>query len=134
APRLRIPLPPADPAGPVVIAPGSGGVSKRLPLAFWEALHHRLADLPVVWVAGPVEAEEHWPVEPLRLGLCETAELAARCRCWLGPDAGPSHLAAAAGARVGVVFQTTDPTIWAPSGAAIFEDPTVEELEGWVRE
>lgn len=133
APRLRIPLPPADPAGPVVIAPGSGGQSKRWPLKYWEALHHRLADLPVVWVAGPVEEEEQWPVEPLRLGLRETAELAARCRCWLGPDAGPSHLAAAAGARVGVVFRTTEPAIWAPVGAAVFQGATVEDVEGWVR-
>lgn len=131
-PRLRIPLPPRDPEGPIVISPGSGGLEKRWPLERWAELAHSLPGLPWVWVAGPLEAEERWPVEPLRLDLLETATLAARCRLWLGPDSGPCHVAAATGAQVAVVFRTTDPALWAPPGAAIFEEPEVEELQRWV--
>lgn len=130
-PRLRIPLPSPDPSGPVVIAPGSGGSAKRWSLENWLEVHERIGG--ALWVAGPLEVEELWPVPALRLDLLETAALAARCRCWLGPDSGPSHLAAAAGARTGVVFCTTDPGIWAPYGAQVFERPMPERVAEWVR-
>jgi hypothetical protein len=43
-------------------------------------------------------------------------------------------VAAAAGARVGVVFSTTDPRIWAPAGAKVFgREATPEELVEWVK-
>jgi ADP-heptose:LPS heptosyltransferase len=109
-------------AGSVVISPGSGGARKRWPLERWRQVAARV-DGPVLWVGGPVEASESGWGAPRRddLGPIELAALASICRCWLGPDSGPCHLAAAAGARVGVVFNgATDARIWAPPGARVF--------------
>ena len=117
-------LPPLPPQ-PIVIAPGSGGARKRWPLTRWRAVADRLPG--VVWVRGPTEAEEaDWGVPTLDdLDLAALWALAGRCRMWLGPDSGPSHLAAAAGARVGVVFtDATDPIQWAPIGATIYRADT----------
>jgi ADP-heptose:LPS heptosyltransferase len=94
----------------------------------------RLPD--VVWIRGPAESEEaDWTVPTLdHLDLTALCALAARCRAWLGPDSGPSHLAAAAGARVGVVFtDATDPVQWAPLGATLFRgDAAAEAVAEWV--
>lgn len=106
---------------PVVISPGSGGAAKRWPLPRWRAVAERLDD--VVWIGGPIEADEPGWGSPRwdDLDLVGLVALATRCRAWLCPDSGPGHLAAAAGARTGVVFTgATDPTCWAPPGAAVF--------------
>lgn len=110
----------------VVIAPGSGGAEKRWPIARWRAVAEQIP-APVVWVRGPVEVDEpRWPdaEAPDVAGLIA---LAARSAAWLGPDAGPSHLAAAVylgqgrdPARASVVFGPTDPSNWAPLGAQIW--------------
>jgi hypothetical protein len=85
----------ASVADGVVIAPGSGGREKRWPLARWLAVAQRLS-LPVVWVRGPDEQEEAgWPPDAISPDLRALCALAACCRAWLGPDSGPSHLAAA---------------------------------------
>lgn len=112
----------ADPAiadRPVVIAPGSGGRAKRWPMARWLEVAAALGDVPVRWVAGPDEAEERWtvPVEvPDLRGLCR---LAASAGAWLGPDSGPTHLAAAVGAPTVAIFGPTDPRTWAPPRARV---------------
>jgi ADP-heptose:LPS heptosyltransferase len=121
---------------PTVIAPGSGGASKRWPLHRWREVAEALGD-GVLWVGGPVEADEpgwgtpRWDDLDLR-GLCA---LAACAGAWLGPDAGPGHLAAACGARVGVVFTgATDPANWAPPGAEVFgPDVLVDDVVAWAR-
>lgn len=105
---------------PVIIAPGSGGREKRWPVERWARVAEALDGVPVRWVAGPDEEDVgRWPVAPdvpdLR-GLCA---LAAACGAWLGPDSGPSHLAAAVGAPVAVIFGPTDPRTWAPVGARV---------------
>lgn len=108
---------------PVCIAPGSGGREKRWPLARWRAVHERLIEVgvPVVWLAGPDEEDtDVWPVPPVSPDLRGLCERAATAGCWLGPDAGPSHLAAATGTPTGVVFGPTDPGQWAPAGARVF--------------
>lgn len=122
---------------PVVIAPGSGGAVKRWPLSAWRRVAARLqaAGVPVVWVGGPLEREEGGWGSP-RLDDLDVAGLLALARlsgAWLGPDAGPGHVAAAAGARVGVVFNgTTDPRCWAPPGAEVFAgDASPDSLASW---
>lgn len=107
---------------PVVISPGSGGATKRWPITRWNALAAARHD--VVWVGGPVEsAEPGWGVPRWDdLDLADLVALAARCRAWFAPDSGPAHLAAAAGARTGVLFLATDPLVWAPPGATLFHD------------
>lgn len=119
-PRVRAVADGSVAGRPVVIAPGSGGAEKRWPLARWLAVAEALRGVPVVWVAGPVEeGEPGWPPETLRPGLPGLVALAAACGAWLGPDSGPSHLAAAAGAPVIAVFGPTDPECWAPVGAQV---------------
>lgn len=109
---------------PIVLAPGSGGAEKRWPIARWrrvaDAIGSARPGARVVWVRGPDEADEDWPVDAACPDLVELVALASSCRAWLGPDAGPSHLAAAVGARVGVVFGVTDPACWAPVGARVW--------------
>ena len=121
---------------PVVIAPGSGGKSKRWPLQRWQDVATHVGR-PVLWVGGPVEAGEAGWGEPAwhDLDLSGLTALAILCHTWLGPDSGPSHLAAAAGARVGVLFTgVTDPRNWAPPGARIFDGGTsAAALAAWVR-
>ena len=134
-----------NPVAPrVVISPGSGGREKRAPIRYWADVHAELrrvcSGVEVVWVAGPVEAGEAWPVTPLRPDLLGTVDLAAGAACWLGPDRGPSHLAAAAmhgagrACAVGVTFSVTDPAVWAPPGATVFTAAaTPAEVAEWVR-
>jgi ADP-heptose:LPS heptosyltransferase len=114
------------PDGVVVLVPGSGGAAKRVPLDAWEEVA-RTVGAPVVWVRGPVErGEAGWGAPCLDdLDIIGLIGLAAVCRAWLGVDSGPSHLARAVGARVGVVFTgATDPASWAPPGAVVFGPTT----------
>ncbi|MDP2312617.1 MAG: glycosyltransferase family 9 protein [Pseudomonadota bacterium] len=122
APRVAAAPDPTVHGAPVVLAPGSGGAEKRWPFERWRQVAGLLeaAGVPVVWVRGPDEAGEDWPVDARCPDLPGLAALAASCRAWIGPDAGPSHLAAAVGARVGVVFGVTDPACWAPVGAQVW--------------
>jgi ADP-heptose:LPS heptosyltransferase len=120
---------------PVVIAPGSGGQRKRWPLERWSAVAAELPD--VIWVGGPLEGEEAGWGSPRwdDLDVAGLVALASRCAAWLGPDAGPSHVAAAAGARTGVVFVgATDPATWAPPGSCVWVgDPSPGEIARWAR-
>lgn len=136
-PRDRDPQLPAirtPGSGPLVIAPGSGGSAKRWPLSAWNAVASQLSD--VLWVRGPLEQDEPgWGTPCLdELDIAGLIELATRCRGWLGPDSGPSHLAAAVGAPVGVVFNgTTDPANWSPSGSTAWVNPDVATVVAWAK-
>jgi ADP-heptose:LPS heptosyltransferase len=106
--------------GRFVLAPGSGGPAKRWPLDRWRAVARELGNDAVVWVRGPVEEEEeHWPDEALSPDLPGLSALAEGARAWVGPDAGPSHLAAALGCPTLVVFGPTDAASWAPVGGVV---------------
>ncbi len=121
APTIVLPPHVARTDAPVVIAPGSGGAAKRWPLARWSEVAQALGSVPRVWVRGPVEAEEGgWPEGAVAPDLPGMIALAASSGAWLGMDAGPSHLAAAVGAQVGVIFGPTDPRCWAPIGATVW--------------
>jgi ADP-heptose:LPS heptosyltransferase len=78
-----------------------------------------------------------WPAATIDdLDLGGLTALGTHCRAWIGPDSGPSHLVAAVGARVGVVFVgATDPKQWAPPGAKVFGPAaSATEISSWVLE
>jgi ADP-heptose:LPS heptosyltransferase len=119
-PRVRAQPDPSVRDAPFVIAPGSGGAEKRWSLTRWREVEEALAPAPVVWVRGPVEAEEEgWPVDAVRPDVAGLCALAAAAGAWIGPDAGPSHLASATGCPTLAIFGPTDPSCWAPVGARI---------------
>jgi hypothetical protein len=129
-PRIACPSRP-DADAPVVLAPGSGGRQKCWPLERWRAVADALT-VPVTWVRGPDEAEEAWSLPAVCPDIAGLVELAARCGAWLGPDSGPSHLAAAVGAPTGAVFGPTDPCVWAPPSATVLPwDSRPEVLARW---
>jgi len=133
----RVDWAPAPGPAAVILAPGSGGATKRWPLDRWRRVADALGDRGVAarFVRGPDEADEPgWPPDAVCPDLPGLLGLAAGCRAWLGPDSGPSHLAAAVGApgRVGVVFGPTDPATWAPVGARVWPwDTSPADLAAW---
>jgi heptosyltransferase III len=101
----------------VVLAPGSGGAGKVWP--GFDALAARLTERRIAWrfLVGPDDPPR--PGALTDLTLSEVAALASRSLVWVGNDSGTTHLAAAAGARVVVLFGPTNPAIWAPPGATV---------------
>ena len=113
-----------------VVHPGSGGESKRWPLENFLEIVRRLADrgMPGVLVTG--EAEEG----PFFSGLLEKKELPpgwtrlsrpalsglaglfAEASFYLGNDSGVTHLAAACGTKVLVLFREDLASAWQPFG------------------
>lgn len=108
---------PGDLSRTVVIAPGASAERKRWPMDRWHAVAAGLtsAGFTVRWVGGPLEP---WATD--RPDLAGLLHLARSCHAWLGADSGPAHLAAWAGARVGVVARK-ESWIWAPDGAWIYD-------------
>ena len=51
-----------------------------------------------------------------KTSLRELAALMTRCHLFVGNDAGPMHMAAAAGCPVVALFGPTDPVVWGPQG------------------
>ena len=111
-----------------VVHPGSGGESKRWPLANFLEIVRRLADrgMPGVLVTG--EAEEGpsfsgpleegglppgwtWLRRPALSGL---AGLLAEASFYLGNDSGVTHLAAACGTKVLALFREDLAPAWRP--------------------
>jgi hypothetical protein len=117
----------------IVLAPGAGSPAKVWP--GFDALGRELTARGLTWrfLVGPDD-----PARPdawSGLTLREVAALAASAIVWVGNDSGPTHLAAAAGARVLALFGPTDPAIWAPPGAAIlgFESPPTDVAQSIAR-
>jgi heptosyltransferase-3 len=109
----------ANPAGPILLHPGSGSTHKNWPRERWLTLLEGLRH-PVTLILGEAEASQ-WQAADLphlpRLAN-ETLETLVhhlrRCRLFLGHDSGISHLAAACGAPSILLFGPTDPAVWAP--------------------
>lgn len=116
----------------VAIAPGAGAPARRWPLARWAEVADLLPE--VVWVGGPIEHGERWPTDPVvPPDPAALARLASEVAAWLGPDSGPSHLAAALGTPTGVVFTgASDARCWAPVGATVWNaDVSPREIARW---
>ncbi|HEY3488730.1 MAG TPA: glycosyltransferase family 9 protein [Candidatus Deferrimicrobiaceae bacterium] len=115
----------------VALHAGTTWATKRMDPAFWAAVIVQLRDLSpglgaaLSWgsEAERVEAElirslagGRVALLP-RLGYPELAAAYAACGYMIGPDCGPLHLAAAAGASTVSVFRSTIPECVAPEGA-----------------
>ena len=100
-----------------VIHPFASNLSKRAPLAVFEAAARRLAEtMPVHWLAGPEEELEG----AVRIeNLYELACWLRGAKIFVGNDSGVSHLAAAVGTPVQAYFRITDPRVWAPRGRSV---------------
>ncbi|XAM00223.1 glycosyltransferase family 9 protein [Phycisphaeraceae bacterium D3-23] len=125
------PSPRHNPAGPVVLHPGSGGLVKCWPVDRYEALIARLASegRSVTPVLGEVEAER-WPSDRLErwtqtLGaqVCrspvELLPVLSSASLYVGNDAGPTHLAAQLGLPTVALFGPTCPERWGPVGPCV---------------
>jgi len=111
----------------VVFHPGSGSERKNWPIENWIKLGEALlADgrdlLIVAGEADTVRTERlksAWPGKSVRfvenLPLPHLAALLER-KTFIGHDSGISHIAAAVKARCFLLFGSTDPAIWAPTG------------------
>jgi ADP-heptose:LPS heptosyltransferase len=98
-----------------VIHPFSGSPRKNWPLEKFQRLARSLERrMPVFWCAG----REDPPLPGARYieDLYELARWLARASLYVGNDSGVSHLAAAVGTPVLVLFGPTDPAVWAPRG------------------
>lgn len=128
----RIACPPGPREG-AVIHPFASSARKRWPMERFRELANALEKrMKVEWCAGPED-----PLEgALRIAdLYELALRLARARIFIGNDSGISHLAAAVGTTVVVLFGPTDPAVWAPRGPDVrvcarrsLEEITVEEV------
>ena len=116
---------------PLILHPGSGGVSKRWPPERFAGVADRAVQetgLPVLLLSGPADGDLadrvglHMQTAATVIPALPLTHLAALLECaavYLGNDSGPTHLAAAVGAPVVALFGPTDPRIWAPRGAGI---------------
>jgi len=125
----------------VAIHPGSGAPRKNWPADRFASLVERLtAARPFLLVEGPADVEAAAPA--LRLPSAVRARdlpprilgaVLARAGVYVGNDSGVSHLAAAWGAPVLVLFGPTDPAQWAPIGPRVkvlrAHDEKMESLE-----
>ncbi len=113
-PRIRLNSAPVA-RKTIVIHPFSGSASKNWPLACFREVATALA-IEVEWLAGPEEtlAEAH-RFDSLRY----VAEWLSGARLYLGNDSGITHLAAAVGVPVVVLFRTTSADVWAPRGNCV---------------
>jgi len=113
----------------VIIHPGSGGNAKCWPLDRVCELIDRIQrdGWRVSVTLGPVELES-WQADTLRrleqstslitfVQLDQFVEFLQTVQFFVGNDSGPSHLANALGCHTLVIFQATNPNIWAPPGA-----------------
>jgi ADP-heptose:LPS heptosyltransferase len=130
----------------LVVHPGSGGRAKRWPLRRFLEIMAWAASAGVAGVVVTGEAEAEMSAGPSIRGLppcwtwisrppvIELAGLLASAGAYLGNDSGPTHLAAACGARVTALFRNDLLSVWRPygrtrvlSGEAI-EDITVADV------
>jgi heptosyltransferase-3 len=116
----------------LALHPGSGSERKNWPEDRWAELLQRLVDLTpfnLLMVGGEAEGERLQrlaaALAPTRcrvaqnLPLAQLALLLARCQGFVGHDSGISHLAAAVGLPVLVLWGAADEVIWRPPGEQV---------------
>ncbi|MCC6585404.1 MAG: hypothetical protein IT168_01685 [Bryobacterales bacterium] len=113
----------------VAIHPFSGSAKKNWPLERFVELAGRLGCAQ--FCEGPEEGAHRFS----DLGVL--AEWLAGAAAYVGNDSGISHLAAAVGVPVVVLFGPTDPRVWSPRASKVTVLPlssTMEEVERAVLE
>jgi heptosyltransferase III len=112
----------------IVIAPGSGSVSKCWPVENFLAAADQLKsnDFKVIFLLGPAESERFSPDVLARLGstalyasdlsLTEVLQLLSASHGFIGNDSGITHLAGGLGLKTIAIFGTTQSYIYRPCG------------------
>jgi heptosyltransferase III len=127
------PLPPlrANPAGPVILHPGSGGDAKCWPRERFLALgrdlqHHGIRPTFILgeveqdrWSRSEIQALQNEFPTYFHMGLYELADKLTRARLFLGNDSGVTHLAAALGIPTLALFGPSNDAQWRPTGPAV---------------
>lgn len=114
----------------VLLAPGANWPNKRWPAAYYAELCDKLAQIKVVPVLTGAGSDQGladaiiaqasvMPVDLTgRTSLMELAAIIRRCRCFVGGDTGPVHLAAALSVSVVGLFGPTDTNRNGPYGSS----------------
>src|SRR6202790_2343987 len=113
SPKIKVPPQPRE--NFAVIHPFASAPQKRWPLEKFREVA-RLLKFPVHWCAGP---QEELPNAVRINDLYQLPTWLARARIYIGNDSGITHLAAAVGTPVIVLFGPTDPAVWAPPGSRV---------------
>ena len=116
----------------VVFQPGAGSEKKCWPIEDFAELVGEIgkaSGIRVVYLLGPAEQERFGgaALGLLResgevisgLDIVPAAVLIKHCRCFLGHDSGPTHLAAALSVPTVGIFGPTDPANWRPLGPVV---------------
>lgn len=132
----------------VVLHPGASSRRKQWPAAGFAAVAIEAArewGARVLISEGPLDSEAAAEVLSLAAGsraetlrvpnLRHLAAVLHRATLFVGNDSGIAHLAAAAGAPALIIFQATDPRLWAPRGRGVrvLVSPSVDEARRAVR-
>jgi ADP-heptose:LPS heptosyltransferase len=117
----------------IILHPGSGSKRKVWPLERFLNLAHFLHDhlrSEILIILGPAEGPEvqkafegkghDFFIMAKGLTLLKLASVMEGCRFFIGNDSGISHMAAALGLPMVVVFGPTDQHIWSPRGERTF--------------
>lgn len=112
----------------LVVHPSASSPKKIWPIERMVGVAYRLSSkygLQVLLIQGPLDekaCDDFLKLFPQRchlvkgLGLRELGALIYHSSLFIGNDSGVTHLAAASGTRVLVIFGPTDPLLWAPMG------------------
>lgn len=105
----------------VAIHPGSGSRLKNWPFnRFLETADSvKKLNVRVVWITGPAEENLSFPPGDLSVAspsLTDLGRVLSFCSGFIGNDSGITHLAAASGCPVVVLFGPSNPVVWAPRG------------------
>jgi ADP-heptose:LPS heptosyltransferase len=109
----------------VLIQPAAAFKTKQWPAERFAVVAKRLAEagVTVVITAGPGEEQLLQEVRVRSAGsvrvvpplpLREFAALVSKCRLYVGNDTGATHMAAALGRRIVVIFGSSDFRVWSP--------------------
>ncbi|MCS7091082.1 MAG: glycosyltransferase family 9 protein [Verrucomicrobiota bacterium] len=131
-PRLQLPRASRGESAPLALHPGSGSDRKNWPEARWADLFQYLLRTnrrPFMLVGGEAEADRLHRLAmaaPLsRIEVCQSlplADLARRlntCAAFVGHDSGITHLAAAVGLPMVVLWPDTPVAVWQPLGTRV---------------